>query len=76
MLKLLQGIKDRCDNQAADLARLKAAGVDVQDDDGITLDDMIQREYQAGQNIERAMLPIRDRVARGARTSSGGAGGA
>lgn len=65
MLKLLQAIKDRCDKQASDLARLKAAGVDVEGDDGTTLDDMIQREYEAGQNIEKTMQPIRDRIARG-----------
>jgi len=64
VLKLLQAIKDRCDTQASDLAKLKAAGVDVQGDDGTTLDDMIQREYQAGQNVEKATRPIRDRIAR------------
>lgn len=63
MLKLLQAIKDRCDKQAADLLTLEAAGVDVRSDDGITLKDMIEREYEAGQNIEKAMRPIRDRIA-------------
>lgn len=65
MLKLLQAIKDRCDKQASDLATLEAAGVDVQADDGTTFDDMMQREYQAGQNIEKAIRTIRDRIALG-----------
>lgn len=64
-LKLLQAIKDRCDAQASVLARLNAAGVDFQGEDGITLEGMIQREYQPGQNVEKAMRPIRDQIARG-----------
>lgn len=63
MLNLLQAIKDRCTKQATDLAKLKSVGVDVKGDDGVTLDDMIQREYDAEQNIEKAMRPIRDRIA-------------
>ena len=65
MLEFLQAIKDRCDKQASDLATLKSLGVAVAGNDGITLDDMIERELQAAQNIENAMQPIRVRIARG-----------
>jgi len=67
MLNLLQAIKDRCAKQATDLAKLKSVGVDVKSDDGTTLDDMIQREYDAEQNIEKAMQVIRGRIASGTR---------
>lgn len=68
LLTLLQEMKDRCDKQAQDLARLAAAGVTIRTGDGGSIDDLVEREYQAGQSIEQAMEPIRDRIA--SRTSA------
>lgn len=62
LLTVLKGLRDQADKQAQDLAKLKAAGVDVETDDGTTLDDMIQREYDASQRLERTMATIRSRL--------------
>lgn len=62
LLKLLQGMRDRCDKQMQDLLKLQDASVDLQAEDGRTLDDMIQQEFDATQRLERTMASIRSRT--------------
>ena len=61
VLKIFADLKARSTKQLSDLCLLKAQGVIFED--GPTLDERIRREFDAEQHLERAMRPIRDRIA-------------
>ena len=62
ILKRLKRMRDNSDQKMQDLLWLKEHGIKIQADDGLTMEDRIQREYDSTQSLERTMAAIRSQL--------------